>query len=93
MHFAVFDPFPLNAILVSYGILHSCSCIIEFIKLVGNLLNSLGKIEKMLGKASFNTIIHEHSCKILYICFSILFSRLTVDQCGESRGHIQSLVR
>ena len=46
-----------------------------------NLLNSLEKTDKMLGKAShfiffpnsfdkFN--IHEHSCKILYIFFSLI---------------------
>ena len=48
-----------------HRILHSYSCIIE-------LLNSLEKTDKMLGKAShliffpdsFNTVIHEHSCKI-----------------------------
>ena len=41
-----------------------------------NLLNSMGKTDKMLGKAShlmfsptcsINSIIHKHSCKILYI--------------------------
>ena len=37
-------------------ILHSCSCITEFIKLVGE--NPPTHL--------INSIIHEHSCKILY---------------------------
>ena len=60
-------------------ILYSCSCIIEFIKL-------LGKTDKMLGIAShliffpnsFNKFNNEHSCKSLYL---ITISPFKVKKC------------
>ena len=60
-------------------ILHLCSCISKFIKLVG-------KVNKMLGTAShlifsqnylINSIIDEHSCKILFFISQLVFTSLS----------------
>ena len=47
-------------------ILHSCSCIIEFINLVGENCKMLVKALSFTPTRLMNSIIREHSCKILY---------------------------
>ena len=51
-------------------ILHSCSCIIEFIKLVGEKPIRCSAEPRILSFPStrlINSIVHEHSYKILYL--------------------------
>ena len=54
-------------------ILHSCSCIIEFIKLVAKRGKMLGKprILSLFPTRLINSIKHEHSCKILYVICTV----------------------
>ena len=64
-------------------ILHTCSCIIEFIKLDGGkaiICSAKPRILSFPPTSLINLIIHEHSCKINYIhnpvyIFEKLFSQ------------------